>query len=275
MCVFRNVMNNIMSTYKLYKNTILFGGIAILIFCLLQQCNSNQNLKREIVQVQKVSDRNLNNYKALQDTITLEKNRYDDLVSSIRSFEYDINTLTDKNKKLIIKYNKQLNINSELENVNTLLSTTINVKDSIINASGAVTVVEDTIKVNVADENNFDKYNWRRFDGQISLLRDSGSYSLFSSRFSIEQGIGLSAAIINDNGYNRLKISTPYEGITFTNIENINLVNDRLNKKYEKRAGWSIGVGFQYGLNLNNNQVISTGPSIGLGIYWSPKFLRF
>ena len=260
---------------NLNKNTIIFAILAILVFSLLQQCNSNQNLKREIAQVQRVSDRNLNNYKALQDTINLEKNRYNDLVSSIRSFEYDINTLTDENKRLIRKYNKQLNINSELENVNNLLSTTLTVKDSIINANGAVTVVEDTIKVDVADENNFDKYNWRRFNGRISLLRDSSSYSLFSSKFSIEQGIGLRAAIIDENGYEKLKITTPYKGVTFTNIENINLVNDRLNKKYEKKAGWSLGVGFQYGINLNNNQVISTGPSIGIGLYWSPKFLKF
>ena len=37
----------------------------------------------------------------------------------------------------------------------------------------------------------------------------------------------------------------------------------------------AIGVGVGYGINLNNNQVISTGPSIGLGVYWSPKWLRF
>ena len=94
-------MKSITSTYKLYKNAILFGGLAILIFCLLQQCNSNQNLKREIQQIQKVSDRNLNNYKALQDTIVIEKNKNKDLVSSIRSFEYDVNTLSEKNKNLI------------------------------------------------------------------------------------------------------------------------------------------------------------------------------
>lgn len=268
-------MINPLKTYNINKNTIIFGAIVILAFLLMQQCNSNQSLKREIKQVQMVSDRNLNNYKALQDTIKVERNKNEELVSSIRSFEYDINTLSDENKRLIKKYNKQLNINSKLENVNNLLSTTINVKDSIINATGAVTVVEDTIKVDVADENNFDKYNWRRFNGQISLLRDSLSYSLYSSKFNIEQGIGLRAAIIDENGFQQLKITTPYKGVTFTNIENINLVNDRLNKKYNKKAGWSIGVGFQYGINLNNNQVISTGPSIGLGIYWSPKFLKF
>ena len=131
---------NIINTYKLYKNAFLFGGIAILVFCLLQQCNSNQSLKREIVQVQQVSDRNLNNYKAMQDTIVIEKNKNKELVSSIRSFEYDVNTLTESNKKLISKYVNQLNINNELENVNNLLSTTLNVKDSIINANGVVTV---------------------------------------------------------------------------------------------------------------------------------------
>ena len=272
---------NILNTYKLYKNAFLFGGLAILLFCLLQQCNSNQNLKREIVQVQRVSDRNLNNYKAMQDTIIVEKNKNEELVSSIRSFEYDVNTLTENNKKLVSKYTNQLSINSELENVNSLLSTTLNVKDSIIDANGIVTVDTDsinnidTITVDVNDKWEFDKYNWRRFNGSISLLKDSTNYSLFSSRFDIIQGIGLSAAIINEEGFDRLKITTPYKGVTFTNIENINLVNDRLNNKYEKKAGWSIGVGFQYGINLNNNQVISTGPAIGIGVYWSPKFLRF
>lgn len=252
-----------------------------MVFCLLQQCNSNQSLKREIVQVQRVSDRNLNNYKAIQDTIVIEKNKNKELVSSIRSFEYDVNTLTESNKKLISKYANQLNINNELENVNNLLSTTLNVKDSIINANGVVTVDTDsinnidTITVDVNDKWEFDKYNWRRFQGSISLLKDSTNYNLFSSRFDIIQGIGLSAAIISEEGFDRLKITTPYRGVTFTNIENINLVNDRLNNKYEKKAGWSIGVGFQYGINLNNNQVISTGPSIGIGVYWSPKFLRF
>ena len=72
-----------------------------------------------------------------------------------------------------------------------------------------------------------------------------------------------------------LKITTPYSGVTFTNIENINLVNDRLNAKQQKTAGFSIGFGVGYGINLNNNQVISTGPNIGVGLFYSPKWLRF
>ena len=78
-----------------------------------------------------------------------------------------------------------------------------------------------------------------------------------------------------EDGADRLKLSTTYPGLVIKDIENINLVNTRLNRRSEKKAGWAIGIGVGYGINLNNNQVISTGPSIGLGLYWSPKFLRF
>lgn len=83
------------------------------------------------------------------------------------------------------------------------------------------------------------------------------------------------AAIEDNDGYNELKISTGYPGLTISDIENINLINTKLNQRNEKKAGWGIGVGVGYGINLNNNQVISTGPSIGIGVYWSPKWLRF
>ena len=40
------------------------------------------------------------------------------------------------------------------------------------------------------------------------------------------------------------------------------------------KGGWSVGIGIGYGINLNSNQVISTGPSIGLGLYYSPKWFK-
>jgi hypothetical protein len=98
---------------------------------------------------------------------------------------------------------------------------------------------------------------------------------VLDSKFELTQTLSLMAAIENIDGADRLKLSTSYPGIEIKDIENINLINTRLNRKVQKKAGWSIGIGVGYGINLNNNQVISTGPSIGLGVYWSPKFLRF
>ena len=111
--------------------------------------------------------------------------------------------------------------------------------------------------------------------GTSTLKYDFGQFRVLDSKFELTQTLSLFAAIENKDGADILKLSTSYPGIEIKDIENINLINTRLNRKYDKKGGWSIGVGFGYGINLNNNQVISTGPSIGLGIYYSPKWLRF
>lgn len=263
---------------KISRTTLIFIGVVILVLLLLQQCNSNASLKREIKQVQMVADRELNNYKAGQDTIRIERNKNGQLVAQKLAYEFDINSLTDSNKKAIADYQRALNLTKNIKNINSLLRTEIRVKDSIINSKGTViTLTDSTSTIKFDDVKNWDKYNWRRFNGTLDVLRNkkTNSLSVTSSRFDFEQGIELKAAILNENGVNSLKITTPYPGIEFTNIENINLVNDKLNQKNEKKAGFSIGIGAGYGINLTPNSVITVGPQIGIGLYWSPKWLRF
>jgi hypothetical protein len=76
------------------------------------------------------------------------------------------------------------------------------------------------------------------------------------------------------DGMKQIRIATDYPGITFGEIENINLINNKLNKP-EKKAGWSIGMGMGYGFSLVNGQAIQTGPNLSIGLFWSPKWLRF
>ena len=263
---------------KISRTTLIFIGVVILVLLLLQQCNSNASLKREIKQVQMVADRELNNYKAGQDTIRIERNKNGELVAKKLAYEFDINSLTDSNKKAIADYQRALNLTKDIKNINSLLRTEIRIKDSIINSKGTVVNLTDsTSTINFDDTKNWDKYNWRRFNATVDVLRNkkTNTLSVTSSRFNFEQGIELKAAILNENGVNSLKITTPYPGIEFTNIENINLVNDKLNQKNEKKAGFSIGIGAGYGINLTPNSVITVGPQIGIGLYWSPKWLRF
>lgn len=271
-------MFKLISYISKYKNTIKFVGLGILILLLLRQCGISSKLENSLNQAEMVSNRNLNNYLASRDTIRFERNRYNELVASKLAYEYDINELSDKNQEILSEYAEALNIKNRLEYINSVLSAQISIKDSIINSTTDIVAVNDTVSLlNFTDKKNWDKYNWRTFNGSIKLLRDSStnSISVASSKFDIEQGIGLKAAILNDNGVNSLRISTGYPGVTFTDIENINLVNDKLNQRQTKKGGWSIGLGVGYGINLNNNQVISTGPSIGIGLFYSPKFLRF
>lgn len=271
-------MNGFTKYIPTNRNVITFIVVAVLILLLMHQCDRNSTLKTEAETAQMIANRNLNNLRASQDTIKFERNKNGELVAIKLAYEFDINTLTAENKRVIGDYQKALGFNKDLKGVNSLLRAEIKLKDSIINAQSSVIQTSDsTATVTISDEKKWDKYNWRRFNGTIELLRNkkTDNISVVSNKFNFEQGIELKAAIINEGGIDKLKITSASPDVSFTNIENINLVNDRLNKKNEKKSGWSIGIGGGYGLNLTPNQVITIGPQIGIGIYWSPKWLRF
>tara|TARA_B110000285_G_scaffold137079_1_gene153523 strand:+ start:24506 stop:25303 length:798 start_codon:yes stop_codon:yes gene_type:complete len=257
------------------KTLLRFIGIAIVVFLVLKQCNQISNLKQDLENTEKVADRNFNNYKTAQDSIKIELNKNGELVSKIGTFEYDVEVLKSDKSKLLNRYDKVLKEKTKLENINTLISTDLTIKDSILNSNVIVSQDKDTVTFKFSDNKNWDKYNYREFSGELKLIKLDSMFNVKSSRFDFNQGISLTTAIVKEEGRNILRITTPYPGLDFTSIENINIVNDKLNQKQKKKAGWSIGVGFGYGMNLNNNQVISTGPSIGFGIYYSPSWLKF
>ena len=268
-------MYNIVLDKILNKNTLIFIGVVLFSILFLRQCNHIEKLKLEVQHNEGIANRNFNNYRAAQDTIRLEKNKNNDLVATVRSFELEVNNLTKQKKDLIKKYKDQLNINRKVEKVNALISADLEVKDSIINASTIVTRNTDTVRINISESKNWDKYNWRRFDGSVNVYDGNGSFDVLSTNFNFYQGISLKAALIETEDGDRLRITSPYPNLEFTRIENINIVNDRLNRPTIGKSGWSIGFGIGYGLNLNPDQIISVGPTIGVGLFWSPKWLRF
>lgn len=263
--VIKNILNN-----KPLRN-FLAGALVVILF--LSQCNRINNLQIELDNTEAVANRNFENYLAARDTIKIERNSKNELVSTIRSYEFEVNTLQKDKEKLISKYEKALSLNKKYIEINNLISAELQVKDSII-ASGFVSRNGDTLSVNVSDQKEWDKYNWRSFNGQIDLLKIDTTYNLLSSNFSLNQGISLKMAIVEESGTSFLRVSSPYPNLEFTNIENINLVNDRLNQPRVNKGGWSIGVGIGYGLNIQGSTT-GFGPTLGVGLYYSPKWLRF
>lgn len=265
----------ILKMLSLNKNIAIFVVTTIFVLLFLKQCNQISNLKHDLNNTEMVANRNLNNFEAAKDSITTERNRSGQLVSKISSFEYDIEVLKSEKSKLLTKYNGLLNENAKLISVNNLIYTELTVKDSILNSNVEITQTEDSIEFKFNDKINWDKYNYREFSGVLELVRFDSIFNIKSSRFDFNQGISLTTAIIKENGRNGLRITSPYPGLKFTNIENINIVNDRLNPVLQKPKNWSIGFGLQYGFNLNNNQIISNGFSVGIGLQYSPSWLRF
>jgi hypothetical protein len=263
----KDILNN--------KTILRFIGIAIVVFLVLNQCTRISNLKQDLKNVERIADRNFNNYKTAQDSIRIEQGKNGQLVSKIGTFEYDVKVLKSDKSKLLNRYDRVLKQKTKLENINTLISTDLKIKDSILNSNVEVSQDKGTVTIEFNDNKKWDIYNYREFSGKLKLIRLDSLIKVKSSRFDFNQGISLTTAIIKEEGRNVLRITTPYPGLDFTSIENINVVNDKLNQKHSKKSGWSIGVGLGYGINLNNNQVISTGPSIGVGVYYSPSWLKF
>ena len=236
----------------LNKNTLIFIGVSLFVLLFLRQCNQIENLKIEIDNAQKISNRNLNNYKASLDTIKFEKNKNEETIAKIRSYELEVSDLNKSKANLLKKYNNVLSINKDVEEINSVISADLEVKDSIINATSIITKEADTTTLSIFDNKEWDKYNWRSFDGSLRLRVNDSSFSLLSSEFNFSQGISLTAGIIKTTEGNSLKITSPYPNLTFTRIENLNLVNDELNRPMIGKSGWSVGFGVGYGIKFKS-----------------------
>ena len=258
------------------RTLVTFVAGALLCLLFLKQCNSIENLKQDVKLAQQDADRNLNNFKAAQDSVTVLRNDNGDQLAQIRSFEFDLSNLQNSQANLTKRYQMARALNKDLKKVNSLISAELEITDSLDVATSTEVVDTTTSKINFESSRDFGNGNSRFLTGYSTVKYDFGKFTVLDTKFELKQTLSLMAAIEEgEDGADRLKLSTTYPGLEIKDIENINLVNTRLNRRSEKKAGWGIGIGVGYGINLNNNQVISTGPSIGLGLYWSPKFLRF
>ena len=267
----KDKIKNILSNRTLV--TFIAGALFVLLF--LKQCNQISELKQDVKYAQEDAGIALSNFRAAQDSIKILVDKNGNQLAQIRSFTIDLN---DKKNQLISmtnKYKKALKLNDELEGVNALISAELALKDSLLAEATVTRIDSTTAKVNFSSFDDFGNGNTRSLTGSSLIKYNYGNFQVTDSKFEIRNTLSLLAAIENVDGSDVLKLSTSYPGLEITDIENLNLINTRLNRKKEKKAGWSVGIGVGYGINLNNNQVISTGPSIGLGLYWSPKFLRF
>jgi hypothetical protein len=264
-----------MNQIKLTKNAIIFIAVAVFILLFLRECNSNSNLKQQLVNEKAVATMNYNNLLASQDTIKEYKTKDGITVSEKKSYVYDIQDFKSNQKSTAAEYKKALNLNDSLNKVNSLLKSEIETNQKII-ANATVSKINDTTDVfTFKDSKDFGNGNTRKFDGTVKFSFNNNKFNIQNSEFNIDQTIKLYADIEDKNGYKSVRMSSSYPGIKFDSIENINLINNKLNEKSQKKARWSIGFGVGYGASLINGQVIQFAPTVGVGLYWSPRFLQF
>jgi len=265
-----------MSKTKNIKASGWLLSVAITMLLLfLQQCNANTRLLNEANAAKEKAERELNNYLAAEETIARFVNENNLLISKVRSYEFEITDLTVENKALIKKYNIILSENKKLKNVNNLLSAEIEFKDSLLATINVTPVDQYTSVLSFNKKDDYDNGNSRNISGKLSVTFNGTDFTSTPISINSLSKISLLAALKEEDGVKYLEIGTKYPGVTINKVENIELVNSQLNKKPEKKAGWSVGVGAMYGASISIDGTVQFGPSIGIGTFWSPKWLRF
>lgn len=261
---------------SLDKKALAFIGGAVLVLFMMQQCNRISDLKYEIEQVEIEAENNLNNYIAANDSVRYFRTLNGDMVAQVSSYQFTVQDLQRANSNLFKKYKRTLQLNRELEGVKNLLQSELEIKDSIIASASSTRLNDSTDLIEFSDYKDFGDGNSRDLAGSLIVTKLDSALIASDVRIRTSQSITLRAAVEEIDGRDQVKISTSYPGLTISSIENINLINNKLNESpYQKKAGWSVGIGVGYGVMLNNGQNLGFGPTIGAHLIWSPKWLRF
>jgi hypothetical protein len=273
-----NFINSIYNFLKgLNKNTIIFILGALFVLLFLKQCNDKTNLKAELSQVKTEAERAHNNYVASQDTIKYYKAENGGLIAERRAFVFKQDEFEKNYKDLKAEYTSALNLGKDLSKQNVLLKSQIEIL-STIKPDGTVAQLNDSSAfINFTKFDDFGMGNSRTFTGKAKILYFDKKFILDSTQtqFDIKQNIKLYASIDESKGYKEVKMASSYPGLNVLDIENINLINNKLNEAPKKRGRWVMGVGVGYGVSLVNGSTLSLSPWIGTSLLWTPKWLQF
>lgn len=259
----------------LSMRTISLVAIVILVLLLLRQCGVANDAKRE-------AERSLHNLLAEQDSVRTIKSKLGNVLVEKSAFQLKYSELSADQKELIAQLELEKN-----KRPGVIIETQVVYKDTSI-----LVPVEAKIK----DGMNYLSFSYNPvlpgsnklsiggklpYTSKLDTLSD-GTYSPRvipgEAQLSIEQRIDLVTGLYRDPKTNRLYVraSTSFPGITFNDIQALDMVDDPGTRKALKgaRKNWGIGINAGYGMVITQNGY-STGPMIGVGINYSPKFLQF
>ena len=252
-----------MINININKDWIPFIVIAILAFVLLGQCSANSSLREDKKVLKQEIANAKSNLEASQDSVEIYRNKNGYLEAEIKIYVASNEELTENYSDMIKKYQRTLRLNKNLEGVNALLASEIKLKDSLLISSN----INPDSTFRFVDSVDYGDNNTRvvTLDGKIDSAKVTGNLSIY-------QTITLLTALENEDGYNRMRISTryPFDDI---NIEGIDLINNELNT-YKKKSRWNVNFGIGLGLYPSGGSV-APAPFVGLAFGYSPKWLQF
>jgi len=264
----------------LTSRVTLLIGIVVLALMFLKQCQSTQDAKQE-------AQRHFNNLLAERDSVRILKSQNGNMLAEKSAFKLKYDELSKDQKELV----KRLELEGK-KKPSTIIQTEIAYRDTSIIVPVLATQEGDQTELNFSHKPSLPGKNKLIIEGKLpysikidSVLESNGKYKYTSTivpqnaKLSMEQTIDLVTGLYTDPKTGRLYVraSTTFPGITFSDMQALDMVDDPATKKALKQARKTFGLGLSvgYGLTLAKDGTFNAGPNIGLGLTYTPKFLQF
>lgn len=274
------IVTNIIKFITDPKNTrmILFAGIVLFALLFLRQCNATQKAKAQILIEQQEKNRINNNWEASLDTLKQFKIGDSTNRAQIAGYELTLDELETKYSDLLGDFEVEKN-----KPPRVVIKTEYVIKEVIKEVPVYATIDSNGVKsFEFNDSLRYNKNNWRSLFGKIPFIIDTlGTEPKVipeNGSFLVQFGMNLNLGLFQDTDTKKImiKADSDYPGIEFTSIEGASILDDPKNKKVLRslRKSFGLGVSVGYGLSFNGSNIV-TGPYIGLGITYQPKFLQW
>ena len=289
-----NFLTNIWAFITNPKNRNLMIGIGIAIFFALffHQCSKTRALENELLKQQEETTRLLNNEQAKDAVLKNYKLQDSTNRGIIQGYQVTQEELRKDYKTLLEGFTDLKNKTAlALAKGTIIIKETLYVQTTVkIDSLGVEHLVgSDTMKV--------DNDNWRRitFDAPFTIKyynkKDSTEADIKKlpyftqvypgmSKIDFQQSIGLKVGLFQDKKDKKVYIvaQSKYPGLTFSKLEGADIMADPESRKVTRqfRKEWGIGFNFGYGAMVDIMKGgISTGPYLGVGVHYSPKWLQW
>ena len=258
------IIKNILGILTDPKNTRMFllGGIVVLLFLLVRQCNETEHAKGEVTRFQ-------NNLEAANDTILNYVNENGESVGEIRGLNLSLEELRDSLKYeksrppiTIVKYKTIVE--------ERIVEVPVKIKDTVIKQNGVD--FKSVLSFN-------SKSDWEKSSRLIDVSLPytfTDSLMFGSATIGLKQNIWLDATLSQDLNTKEvfIKLTSDYPGTTFNNTQGIMIdQNSPEFKSIQMKNRKPFGLGVNMGMGITGDG--NFGPYIGIGISWNPKLLQW
>jgi len=269
-------MINILSKISgiINSKTTPIVAVVVLAFLLFRQCGISQDAKRE-------AQRNMNNLLAEQDSVRSVESKLGNVLAEKSAFQLKYNELSEEQESLI----RQLELANN-KKPGVVIETQVIYRDTSIIVPVENEIGRDTSYLGFKYNPALPGTNRLLVSGRlpytmIDTTLNGIEMSIInpgSVNMTIEQKIDLVTGLYRDPKTDRLfvRASTSFPGISFNDIQALDMVDDPGTRKALRGARKTFGIG----LNVGYGMVLTTegyqaGPIIGIGITYSPKILQF